>query len=61
MFRLTSVMFSIIAPTLAGIGVIVALTTGNDTLQPILITAAIGTVLAMPVSWIIAKKLSELK
>jgi drug/metabolite transporter (DMT)-like permease len=61
MLRLTSVLFSIVAPTLGGIGVIVALTTGNDTLQPILIGAALGAALAVPVSWVIAKKLSAPK
>lgn len=33
MFLLTSALFSIVASTLGGVGVIVALTTGDDTLQ----------------------------
>jgi hypothetical protein len=61
MFRLASVLFSIIAPTLAGIGVVVALASGNDTLQPILIGAAVGTILAIPATWLVAKKISTLK
>lgn len=55
--RLTMILFSIISTTLMGVGVIIALTTGNDTLTPILIAAAIGFVLALPVSWIVAKQL----
>jgi predicted PurR-regulated permease PerM len=61
MFRLASVLFSIITPTLAGIGVVVALASGNDTLLPILIGAAAGTLLAFPVTWLVAKKISELR
>ena len=55
--RLTMVLFSIISTSLMGVGVIAALTTGYDTLTPILIAAAVGLVLAAPVSWIIAKQL----
>lgn len=61
MFRLASVLFSIIAPTLAGIGVVVALASGNDTLQPILTGAAIGAVLAVPVTWGVAKRITALR
>ncbi len=55
--RLTMILFSIISTTLMGVGVIIALTTGNDTLRPILTAAAIGFILAAPVSWLIAKQL----
>ena len=47
-----------ISTTLMGIGVVVALTTGYDTLNPILIAAAAGFVLAIPVSWWVAKQLA---
>ncbi|MDR7125736.1 CTP synthetase [Pseudotabrizicola sp. 4114] len=57
MTRLMAVLFSIISTSLMGIGVIVALTTGNDTLQPILIGAAVGFLAAIPVSWYIARQL----
>ncbi len=55
--RLTMILFSMISTTLMGVGIIVALTTGNDTLTPILIAAAIGFVLALPVSWLVARQL----
>lgn len=58
MTRLMMILFSMISTTLMGVGVIAALTTGNDTLQPILIAAAIGFVLAIPVSWFVAKQIT---
>lgn len=57
MARLTMILFSIISTSLMGVGVIVALTTGYVTLTPILVAAAIGFVLAVPVSWIVAKQI----
>lgn len=56
--RLMMILFSIVSTTLMGIGVIIALTTGFVTLKPILVAAAIGFVLALPVSWLIAKQLA---
>lgn len=47
-----------IGSTLAGVGVIVALTMGFVTAQAILLTAAIGFVAAFPVSWLVAQRLS---
>jgi len=57
MSRLMMVIFAMASTTLMGMAVIVALTTGNDTLRPILIAAALGLVGAVPVSWIVARKL----
>jgi len=57
MSRLMMTLFSMIATTLMGVGVVIALTTGYDTLQPIVIAAVVGFVLAIPVSWIIARQL----
>ena len=57
MSRLMMTLFSMIATTLMGVGVVIALTTGYDTLQPIVIAAVFGFVLAIPVSWIIARQL----
>lgn len=58
MTRLMMTLFSMISTTLMGMGVVIALTTGHDTLQPILIAAAIGFVAAWPVSWLVARRLS---
>lgn len=57
MFRLFSLIFSIAGATCAGIGVVVALTLGMDTLQPILVAAGLGALVSLPVSWIVAAKL----
>lgn len=58
MTRLMMILFSMISTTLMGVGIVIALTTGHDTLQPILIAAAVGFVAAWPVSWYIARQLS---
>lgn len=58
MTRLTMLLYSMIGTALAGSGVVIALTTGNDTLQPILISAAVGAVLGLPVSWWVAKQIA---
>lgn len=58
MTRLTLLLFSIVSTTLMGMMVVIALVSGHATLQPILIAAAIGFVLAIPVSWQVAKAIS---
>jgi tetrahydromethanopterin S-methyltransferase subunit D len=45
--------------TLAGICVVAALTMGYDTMQPILIAAAVGAIVALPVSWIVAGRITD--
>lgn len=57
MFQLFLIIHIFIASTLAGIGVILALTFGLDTLTPLLVAAATGFVIAFPVSWTVAKKI----
>lgn len=58
MTRLMLILFSIISTTLMGTGIVVALTLGMDTLNPILIAAALGFVLAIPVSWLVARQIA---
>lgn len=60
MSRLASILFSMIATTLAGIGVVIALVIGQDTLQPILIAALIGFIVAFPATYMISKKIESL-
>ncbi len=55
MFRLASILFSMVATTLAGIAVVAVLVIGYDTLTPILIAAGAGFVLALPVTWVLTK------
>jgi hypothetical protein len=59
MLRLASILYSLIGTTLAGTLVIAALTMGYDTLQPILIAAGVGGVVAFPVTWLVAKGIVE--
>lgn len=55
MFRLFSLIFSIAGVTCAGIGVVVALVIGQDTLTPILLSAAAGGLIGIVASWVVAK------
>lgn len=55
MLRLALVLHVILGTTLAGSAVVVALTMGYDTLNPILIAALIGYLVSYPISWIAAK------
>jgi predicted PurR-regulated permease PerM len=58
MTRLTLILFSMISPGLMGTALVIALTMGMDTLTPILIAAALGFVLAIPVSWLVARQIA---
>ena len=57
MLRLASMLYSLICTTLAGSAVVVALVIGQDTLQPILVAAAVGALAALPVTYAVARKL----
>ena len=59
MTRLTLILFSMISTSLIGTALVVALTMGMDTLTPILIAAALGFVLAIPVSWLVARQIAS--
>lgn len=61
MLRLSLILHLFIGSTLAGSAVIAALVMGQDTLKPILIAAALGFFAAFPVSYLVAKKLYELR
>lgn len=62
MLRLTVLFYVIIAPTMAGICALVPLTmSGTNDFEPMFFIAfvAAGAVLAMPVSWFVAKRVEE--
>lgn len=59
MLRLGFILHLFIGSTLAGTGVIAALVSGFDTLNPILITAVLGFLLAVPVTWLVTRALYE--
>lgn len=60
MNRLAGILFSLISTTLMGVAVVVALTIGMDTLKPILVAAAIGFIVSIPITWVISKKIVDL-
>ncbi|HRK42394.1 MAG TPA: CTP synthetase [Gemmobacter sp.] len=57
MTRLMMILFSMASTTLMGVGVVVALVTGHDTIPAILAAAAIGFVAALPASWFVARQI----
>ncbi|SEV99987.1 hypothetical protein SAMN05444851_0782 [Aliiroseovarius sediminilitoris] len=57
MFRLAAVIYILLGATLAGIFIIAALTVGMDTAQPIIYAAVAGFIVALPVSWVVAKQI----
>lgn len=57
MLSLMMTLFSTIATTTMGIAVVIALTMGLDTWQPLVAAAVLGFIVAVPVSWLVAKKL----
>lgn len=58
MTRLMMILYSMISTALAGSFIVAALTMGYDTLNPILIAAAAGFGLALPVSWFVARQIA---
>lgn len=55
MLRLALILYLFIGTTFAGSAMIAALTAGFDTTQPIILSAAIGALAAIPVAWIVAR------
>lgn len=59
MFKLASILYSIVGTSLAGSAIIASLVMGYDTLTPILIAAGIGFVAGLPVSYLIARQITQ--
>ena len=59
MSRLFLLLYALIGPSLAGAGVIAVLTLGLVTLQPILVAAAAGALLGLPVAWGVTRRLAD--
>lgn len=59
MVRLTMIIFAVAGTTLAGIGVVIILSANMATARNIIAAAALGAVLALPLSWLIAKKIAQ--
>lgn len=57
MYRVASLIYSIVSTSLAGTLIVVALVAGYDTGRSILLAAAIGFSLAIPVAWLVARQI----
>ena len=57
MFRLASLLYTLISTSLAGTAIVIVLVAGYGTMTPILAAAAVGFVLAAPLSWALARQL----
>lgn len=52
-------VYTFLGATLAGISMITALTIGLDTMQPVVYSAIAGFIVAIPIAWVVAKKIKE--
>ncbi|MBS0124606.1 CTP synthetase [Thetidibacter halocola] len=57
MLRLAGILYSLISTTLAGTAIIAVLVAGYGTLTPILVAAAAGFIVSLPVAWYVARQL----
>jgi len=57
MTKLALLIYIIAAPTLAGIAMLVVLTIGANTSNPIMLSVLLGALAAIPAAWFVAKKL----
>lgn len=60
MHRLSVTIYLLLAPTLAGVFVVVALVIGYDSLSALLIAAGAGALIAVVASWALARLLGRL-
>ncbi len=56
---LTLLVYTVLGATLAGTFMVVALTVGLGTAQPLIYAAIAGFVVAVPAAWLVAKKIRE--
>lgn len=61
MMRLALILHLVIATVLMGMGITAVLAAGMGTTKPIIIAAIAGFVIAIPVSWFVAKQILSLK
>ncbi|ABV92559.1 conserved hypothetical protein [Dinoroseobacter shibae DFL 12 = DSM 16493] len=59
MIRLAFILYALIGTTLAGTFMVAALTAGYTTTQPVVITAALGFLLGIPVSYLVARAITS--
>lgn len=52
-------IYIFVSATLAGSLMVAALTVGMDTMMPLIYAAIAGFVVAVPIAWVVAKKIRE--
>jgi urea transporter len=57
--RLFAIIYSLAGPTLAGILITAALTMNMFTSRAMIASAVIGSIVALPISWFVAKQINE--
>ena len=60
MLRLASLIYTVASATVMGIFIIIALASGFDTLEYVVIAVVAGAIVALPVSYFIAKAIKEM-
>lgn len=58
MTRLMMIIYSMASTALMGVGVIVALTMGMVSVKAIVTAVVLGAILALPVSWFVAREIA---
>lgn len=59
--RLMFALFFVIATTMMGSAIVAVLTMQFDTGKPIMIAAAAGFVVALPVTWLVSRQITKLR
>jgi positive regulator of sigma E activity len=59
MLKVALLVYLFAGVTLAGSFMVAALVAGYDTLNPILVAVGVGAVIAMPVSWAVARAITS--
>ncbi len=60
MFKIAALIYTVASSTVMGIFIIIALASGFDTKQYVVIAVVAGAIVALPVSYFIAKAIKEL-
>jgi len=60
MLRIASLIYTVASSTVMGIFIVIALASGFDTLEYVVIAVVAGAIVALPVSYFIAKAIKEM-
>jgi len=60
MFKIASLIYTVASATVMGIFIIIALVSGYDTMEYVVIAVVAGAIVALPVSYFVAKAIKEM-